>query len=213
RDGDGEDSEEEEVMTPEEEQAENEELAEMFDTTAKEVQEFREMFQLVDLDHGGSIDAGEFSQLLSLLGMEKSEEEIQEMVDKIDTTGEHEVFFPDFVRALKSDRPNPNYTESMVLSSFKFFSRVERALKSDRPNPNYTESMVLSSFKFFSRVERGDPLKSGVILKTQLSKGLMSYKGKWNEEQAENALHDAGLNQMELDYSTYVSIMFQLCHA
>ncbi|GMI04318.1 hypothetical protein TrVE_jg9451 [Triparma verrucosa] len=183
--GSGEESEDE-AMTLEEEQAQNQELAVKFETTAKEVQEFREMFQLVDLDHGGSIDAGEFSQLLSLLGMEKSEEEIQEMVDKIDTTGEHEVFFPDFVRALKSDRPEPSYTEAMVLSSFEFFSRVD---------------------------PRSSPLKSGTILKTQLSKGLMSYKGKWNLEQAENALHDAGLNQMELDYSTYVSIMFQLCKA
>ena len=58
---------------------------------------------------------------------------------------------------------------------------------------------------------QGSDLKSGIILKNQLSKGLMSYKGKWAEEKAENFLHDAGLNQMELDYHTYVSIMFQLC--
>ena len=140
------------------------------------------MFQLVDQDHGGSIDAGEFKQLLGMLGMEKSDEEIQEMVDKIDTTGEGEVFFPDFVRALKQDRPDPNYTEAMVLDAFKFFSKT-----------------------------RGNPLKPGIILKNQLSQGLMSYKGKWSLEQAENFLHDAGLNQMELDYFTYVSIMFQLC--
>ena len=167
-------------MTPEEEMAQNAELAQKFDTTSNEIQEFREMFQLVDLDHGGSIDAEEFGKLLSLMNMEKSDEEIQEMVDKIDTTGEGEVFFPDFVRALKSDRPNPKYTEEMVLEAFNLFAK-------------------------------GMP--KGVILKTQLSQGLMSYKGKWSEEQAENALHDAGISQMEIDFSTYVNIMFQLCKA
>jgi len=170
--------EEEEAMTPGGGAQGNEEVAKKYDTTPNEIQEYREMFQLVDLDHGGSIDAEEFGKLLSLLGMEKSEEEIQEMVDKIDTTGEGEVFFPDFARAMKSDRPSPQYTESMVMDSFKLFNK-------------------------------GMP--SGVILKTQLSKGLMSYNGKWSEEVAENALHDAGLNQMEIDYSTYVNVMFQLC--
>ena len=175
--GGDEESEEDEAMTPEEEAAENEELAKKYETTAMEIQEYREMFQLVDLDHGGSIDAEEFGQLLSLLGMEKSEEEIQEMVDKIDTTGQGEVFFPDFARAMKSDRPSPQYTMEMVMESFKLFNKG---------------------------------MAVGVILKNQLCKGLMSYKGKWSEEEAENALHDAGLNQMEIDYSSYVKVMFQL---
>ena len=59
-----------------------------------------------------------------MLGMEKSDEEIQEMVDKIDSTNSGEVFFPDFVRALKQDRPDPKYTEAMVLNAFKFFTKV-----------------------------------------------------------------------------------------
>ena len=156
---------------------ENEKLAIEFMTTPQEVQEFREMFQLVDLDHGGSIDAEEFGKLLSLLGMEKSEEEIQDMVDKIDTTGEGEVFFPDFARALKSDRPEPKYTEDMVLDAFSFFAKG---------------------------------CEKGIILKSQLCQGLMSYKGKWTLDEAENYLHDAGLNIMEIDYESFVRVMFML---
>ena len=117
-----EEEEEEETMTPEQEAQENVNLAKSFNTTPDKIQEVREMFQLVDLDHGGSIDANEFGKLLELLGMQRSQEEIQEMVDKIDTTGQGEVFFPDFVKALKSHRPNPNYTEEAVQGAFKFFA-------------------------------------------------------------------------------------------
>jgi hypothetical protein len=203
----------EEAMTPEEEEAENQELAAKFETTAHEVQEFREMFQLVDLDHGGSIDGEELGKLLSLLGMEKSEEEIQEMVDKIDTTGEGEVFFPDFVRALKSDRPAPKYNENMVLEAFKFFS--DKIVEG-----TYTGATIKPSSRHAANKKKTKK-EEGIIMKKQLAFGLSNYsaprggdevghKKAWTEEQTENALHDAGLTRPDIDYLSFVHIMFQL---
>jgi hypothetical protein len=201
------DDDDDDVMTPEEELAENEELAEAFHTTAHEVQEFREMFQLVDLDHGGSIDGEELGKLLSLLGMEKSEEEIQELVDKIDTTGQGEVFFPDFVRALKSDRPSPKYTEKMVMNAFKFFETKETEGRYEGVNirnPGLIMPSALASAK-----KKG----GGVIRKQQITFGLVHYKDAWTEEKAENLLHDAGLTTAEVDYQSYVHVMFQLANS
>jgi calmodulin len=44
------------------------------DATPEEIAEFREIFNLVDLDGGGSIDLEELRELMDLLGMEASEE-------------------------------------------------------------------------------------------------------------------------------------------
>ena len=198
-----EESDEDDALTPAEEAAENAELAEKYSTTSQEVQEFREMFQLVDLDHGGSIDGEELGKLLSLLGMEKSEEEIQEMVDKIDTTGEREVFFPDFVRALKSDRPSPKYTEAMVMKSFKFFA--DKEVEGAYSGATIRKKKQGVSFEYVK------PPVPGVISKKQIAFGMSMYgDDKWSEERTENSLHDAGLSTLELDFVTYVNIMFQL---
>ena len=178
-------------MTVEEELQENVDLAAAWSSTAQEVQEFREMFQLVDLDHGGSIDSEELGKLLDLLGMSKSEEEVVELVRKIDTTESDEVFFPDFVRAMKSDKPAIDYTEESIYSAFEFFGK-------DFSN---TDCMY----------NRTSGYKAGCLDKKQLIYGLTSYVGKWSIDEAENYLHEAGLGgNAVVDFSTYVKVMFQL---
>lgn len=102
---------------------ENEELAIKFNANFNEVVELREIFNLVDLDSGGTIDAEELGKLLDLLGMHKDEDEIQEMLSFIDTTGKGEVMFADFVRALKGNRTVISYTGSMVKDAFMTFSK------------------------------------------------------------------------------------------
>ena len=46
----------------------NEEVAERTGASLSEVCEYREIFQLVDLDGGGSIDGEELGELMDLLG-------------------------------------------------------------------------------------------------------------------------------------------------
>jgi len=68
--------------------------------SAAEIAEYREIFSLVDLDHGGTIDVEELEQLMDLLGMNVTEDEVLEMIQEIDTTGTDEVSFADFVRVV-----------------------------------------------------------------------------------------------------------------
>ena len=65
-----------------------------------EIAEYREIFSLVDLDHGGTIDCEELETLMDLLGMNVTEDEVLEMIQEIDTTGTDEVSFSDFVRVV-----------------------------------------------------------------------------------------------------------------
>ena len=79
-----------------------------------------EIFNLVDLDRGGSIDLDELRELMDLLGMEVSAEETAEMVAEIDTTGSGEISFPDFVRVM-SKKVTPEYTAEQVIRAFEKF--------------------------------------------------------------------------------------------
>ena len=85
--------------------------------TMQEIIEFREIFELVDADRGGSIDSEELRKLTELLNMDVSEDELNRMLEEIDTTGTGELFFPDFVRCMIK-KPNVDYTMDEVLNSF-----------------------------------------------------------------------------------------------
>ena len=71
----------------------NEEVVERTGASLAEVKEYREIFQLVDLDGGGSIDDEELGELMDLLGMNATKEEVNTMLNEIDSTGTGEVFF------------------------------------------------------------------------------------------------------------------------
>ena len=91
------------------------------DATPEEVAEFREIFNLVDLDGGGSIDLDELRELMDLLGMNASKDEMEAMVNEIDSEGTGEISFHDFVKVM-SKKVTPDYTPDQVISAFKKFA-------------------------------------------------------------------------------------------
>merc|ERR1711881_409607 len=91
-------------------------------TNEEVVEESREIFDLIDLDGGGSLDAEEMMKLMDMLGMMALEEEVYELIEQIDTTGEGEVFFEDFVKATNK-KVEVDYGPKDVLKAFDFFSK------------------------------------------------------------------------------------------
>ena len=90
--------------------------------TAEELAEFREIFNLVDLDKGGTISKEELKQLMTTLGLKPSAEELNAMVDEIDTDGNGEIDFDEFVTVM-SRKVNTSYTPAQVKAAFKVFER------------------------------------------------------------------------------------------
>jgi calmodulin len=86
-----------------------------------EIAEFREIFDLVDKDKGGSISSVELAELMNTLGINASQEEISAMVAEIDTDGNGDIDFDEFV-AVMSRKVNANYTSKDVKRAFKTFS-------------------------------------------------------------------------------------------
>jgi calmodulin len=86
-----------------------------------ELAEFREIFDLVDKDKGGSISSAELAELMTTLGINASQEEISAMVAEIDTDGNGDIDFDEFV-AVMSRKVNANYTSKDVKRAFKTIS-------------------------------------------------------------------------------------------
>ncbi|RNF06268.1 calmodulin [Trypanosoma rangeli] len=87
----------------------------------KEVEEFREMFDLVDTDHTGRITSGELRKLMETLRLRPTEEELEQMFLDTDANDSNNgINFEEFV-ALMSKRVQSDYTPEQLRNAFKLF--------------------------------------------------------------------------------------------
>ena len=89
---------------------------------SQELAEFREIFNLVDLDKGGTISKDELKQLMTTLGLKPSQEELNAMVEEIDADKSGEIDFDEFVTVM-SRKVNTSYTPAQVKAAFKVFEK------------------------------------------------------------------------------------------
>lgn len=87
----------------------------------EDLQEFREIFNLVDADRGGSIGTEELARLMDTLGIRTTPEELQLMVSEIDENGNGEIDFDEFVQVM-CKKVNTDYTAEEVRKAFKVFA-------------------------------------------------------------------------------------------
>ena len=88
----------------------------------EELQEYREIFDLVDLDRGGSIEKEELSELMDMLSMDFGDDEIELMMTEIDEDGDGEIDFAEFV-AVMSKKVRTHFETDRVLDAFKMLHR------------------------------------------------------------------------------------------
>lgn len=88
--------------------------------TKEEEKEFREIFNLVDRDKGGSISKSELAQLMDTLAINASQQEIDLMIGEIDKNNDGEIQFEEFV-AVMSRKVQATYTAEEVKNAFKVF--------------------------------------------------------------------------------------------
>eukprot|EP01112_Ceratiomyxa_fruticulosa_P015258 TRINITY_DN4463_c0_g1_i1.p1 TRINITY_DN4463_c0_g1~~TRINITY_DN4463_c0_g1_i1.p1 ORF type:complete len:225 (+),score=51.70 TRINITY_DN4463_c0_g1_i1:179-853(+) len=147
--------------------------------TEAERQELRDLFNLVDLDKGGTIDADEWGKLLKTIGITSTQEELKQMVKEIDVDGDGVVSFNEFVWGMtryKKDNPSEpavQYSADELRKAFELFrKRRDRDLP---PGNIYLMDLVdalseygakgkkLSRQEAFDLVQQLDPEGLGIV--------------------------------------------------
>lgn len=90
--------------------------------SARDIQEFREIFNLIDTDGSGCISPEELGALIEQVGLKISQEELDELVKEIDIDGSGEIDFQEFLETMSRDI-NPSYSPNEVCRAFKMFAR------------------------------------------------------------------------------------------
>ncbi|KAF4682284.1 Calcium binding protein [Perkinsus olseni] len=97
------------------------ELAERMNLPAQDLEEFREVFSLVDIDRGGSISTEELGTLMETLGVKVTPDELEAMVADVDENGNGEIDFEEFVQVM-SRKTSGDHSPEEVKAAFKLFA-------------------------------------------------------------------------------------------
>ncbi|KAG2375229.1 hypothetical protein C9374_009852 [Naegleria lovaniensis] len=92
--------------------------------TEEELKEFKEIFDLVDTDGGGSIQKEELRQLMETLGLNPTDEQLDEMMLEVDADGSGDIDFSEFVTVM-SRTVDATYTKEELVRAFKLFENEE----------------------------------------------------------------------------------------
>ncbi len=88
--------------------------------TDEERAEFKEIFDLVDEDKGGTISRNELKKLMETLRLHPTEEELTAMMKEVDQDGSGDIDFEEFVTVM-SRRVQADYTPEQLRGAFKVF--------------------------------------------------------------------------------------------
>eukprot|EP00195_Chlamydomonas_chlamydogama_P009706 CAMPEP_0202899710 /NCGR_PEP_ID=MMETSP1392-20130828/7867_1 /ASSEMBLY_ACC=CAM_ASM_000868 /TAXON_ID=225041 /ORGANISM="Chlamydomonas chlamydogama, Strain SAG 11-48b" /LENGTH=154 /DNA_ID=CAMNT_0049585965 /DNA_START=94 /DNA_END=558 /DNA_ORIENTATION=- len=89
--------------------------------TEQEINEFREVFDLMDRDKGGTLSIEEVKQLMEMLGMKVKQDELEQLVSEIDIDGSGQVDFEEFLQVMARPHEVP-FTKQDVLRAFSLFT-------------------------------------------------------------------------------------------
>lgn len=88
--------------------------------TESELKEFKEIFDLVDVDGSGEITKVELGKLMETLGLKPTEEQLDQMMKEVDSDGSGDIDFNEFV-AVMSRKVQADYTTEQLRAAFKVF--------------------------------------------------------------------------------------------
>eukprot|EP00761_Pharyngomonas_kirbyi_P011125 gb/GECH01011149.1/.p1 GENE.gb/GECH01011149.1/~~gb/GECH01011149.1/.p1 ORF type:complete len:161 (+),score=37.16 gb/GECH01011149.1/:1-483(+) len=110
-----------------------------YQLTEEELKEFHSIYHLFDADGNGCITKDELGELMKILGLNPSQEEIDDMMKEVDTDLSGDIDFSEFVQVM-SRKIKANYTKEELLDSFKLFE------SSDLPEGYVTTDTLKHAF-------------------------------------------------------------------
>ncbi|KAJ1555283.1 Calmodulin-3 [Cladochytrium tenue] len=96
-------------------------LIERTGLNVEQLQELIEIFQLVDIDHGGTISTDELEALMKTVGLRATQSELNAMVKELDHEDTGEIDFESFVGAM-SRKVQTSLTTEEIRKAFRAFA-------------------------------------------------------------------------------------------
>jgi calmodulin len=135
----------------------------------EEISEFREIFNLVDRDGGGTITKEELQELMDTLQIRSKPEEIEQMINDIDKDKSGTIDFEEFVTVM-SRKVNTSYTSEQVKQAFKVF-------EGNSPSGHVKPEILVKALMTYGTEKLSE--SDAEILVAQLGKngdGLVNYE-------------------------------------
>lgn len=92
------------------------------DVPQEKLDEYKEAFDMFDKDHSGTISVDEIAKIMKNFGNPMSKDEIREMIKDIDTSGDGELDFDEFVTLMQRQEVVED-DDDEVLRAFKSFDK------------------------------------------------------------------------------------------
>jgi len=94
----------------------------MSNLSAEQISEFKEAFSLFDKDGDGTITTKELGTVMRSLGQNPTEAELQDMIQEVDSGGDGQIDFSEFL-SMMSRKMQENDTEEEIIEAFKVFDK------------------------------------------------------------------------------------------
>eukprot|EP00002_Diphylleia_rotans_P000718 TRINITY_DN10378_c0_g5_i1.p1 TRINITY_DN10378_c0_g5~~TRINITY_DN10378_c0_g5_i1.p1 ORF type:complete len:158 (+),score=50.15 TRINITY_DN10378_c0_g5_i1:74-547(+) len=95
---------------------------ELLDLTESQIADLKEAFLLFDQDGNGEIAKDELQLVLRELGQNVTEDEVVEMMSRVDLDGSGSICLTEFIKMMSMSTKNV-VTEEEILQGFKFFDK------------------------------------------------------------------------------------------
>mmetsp|Transcript_13346 Transcript_13346/g.34272 ORF Transcript_13346/g.34272 Transcript_13346/m.34272 type:complete len:158 (-) Transcript_13346:62-535(-) len=139
-----------------------------------EVAEFREVFDLVDKDRGGTIQADEVLELMQMLGMKPSKADVERMISEIDEDGNGEVDFSEFLQVMAGPQNLP-YDKRELMVAFKALANPQNPAGTIHPK-QLEEALT----RYCGDTMKPEDIKRLVHAIEPRDDGLINYEEKIN---------------------------------
>ena len=91
------------------------------DLTKEEIEDFERVFELFDKDADGSLNTAELGNMMRRLGQVVKEEELQDMLNEVDTDGNGEIDRQEFMDLMARKMRDTDAEGSEYVEAFKIF--------------------------------------------------------------------------------------------
>ena len=181
----------------------------ILDIPEEKIAEYKEAFDMFDKSHKGTISASDITKIMKNFGYPISRKEVEGMIAEIDTSGDGELDFEEFVTLMqKQTQYIDESDEDMVLRAFKSFDKDH-----DGKITNYEFRYILSQLGDMFTEEECDTLfkecdldNDGILVYQDFINFQIGYMFRNCEK-----ITCLDLSNLKTGMTNYMSSVFQVC--